>query len=196
MQLVAMRAADGVETRVPVESDRIDDERVAIPLGDRVAEPRRIDLLGMLVPERDDVEPGADLEEERDVLVVLENLHRVGRVHRSHQPVRHAHAGIVAVPDRVVVLHVVEAGRREGQFLRSLLQRRVPVGRRHVRHVLVIPDATEVRLAVRQPRRRTGRGRPVTPRRDARAAGGRLRGGRGNPLDQDGGKRCDDENRA
>ena len=124
------------------------------------------------------------------------NLHRVGRVHRSHQPVGHAHAGVVAVPDRVIVLHVLEAGRREGQFLRSLLQRGVSVGRRHVRHILVIPDAAEIRLAIRQPRRRTRRGRPVTPRGDARAAGGRLRGGRGDSLNQDGGERCDDENRA
>ena len=47
VQRVAVRMADRVEPRVAVEADGVDDERVAVPPADRVAEPRRLDVLRM-----------------------------------------------------------------------------------------------------------------------------------------------------
>ena len=60
----------GVEPREAVEADGVDDQRVAVPLGDRFAEPGRVRLGRVRVLERHDVEPGVLLEQERDVLSV------------------------------------------------------------------------------------------------------------------------------
>ena len=48
VQLVAVWVALRVEPREAVEPDGVDDQRVAIPFRDRLTEPRRVRILGVL----------------------------------------------------------------------------------------------------------------------------------------------------
>src|SRR5262245_6013447 len=80
MELIAVRVADGVETRPAVEVDGVDDQRVAFPVADRIAEPRGDAVAVLTAVDGDDVEPGILLEQKREVLVALHDLHRLRRV--------------------------------------------------------------------------------------------------------------------
>ncbi len=172
MQLVAVRVALGVETGESVETDGVDHDGVTLPFRNRLTEPCRVWVRGVLVLERDDIEPVALLEEEREVLVVLHDLEGIRRVHRSHESKWHAHPGVVAVLLGVVRLDVLEPGRRVGQWPGSLLEGRVPrVRTAHVRHVGMVPHAAEIDLAIGQPRSRSGGWRKFARRPDRRFAG-------------------------
>src|SRR5437868_507944 len=115
----------------------------------------------MLAPvNRDHVEPGILLEQQRHILGALYDLHGVRRVDRSQQTKRQAASGVVAVLGRVVTLPVLFAPGREGKLGNALLTRSV-LG--DVGNIRPLPDAVEIRLAISEPGRRTGRNaRPLS----------------------------------
>ena len=143
--------------RPAVEVHRFDHQRVTVPMAARVAEPGRRPVLAMGQSFGvDHLEHRALLEEERDVLVVLQDLHRVRR-ERPDPSERHAAAGVVAVLGRVVVVPLRLSPWGEGQGIRLTDVARAVGVLHRPRHVLDAgprPDAAEVRLAVGQPRRR------------------------------------------
>src|SRR4029078_3308535 len=96
VQCIAVRMADGVETREAIESARFDDQCVSIPPCDRGPEPGRLDLLRPLCPNLHDVMPGVDLAQEGDGALVLHDLKWIRRVHRSLKSERETASGVVA----------------------------------------------------------------------------------------------------
>ena len=148
--------ADGVESGIAVEPDRLDDQRIAFPPADRVPKPGRVGVLGKVAPiEWDDEKPGAQLEQQRDVRLALHDQHRERSVDGPRETIRHAVAGIVAI-DRIVVRPVLQAPGCERQVCDPLV---IGSGRRHVGNVGFLPDAAQVRFAARQAGNRSCRRR-------------------------------------
>ena len=132
-------------------------ERVAFPAAARIAEPGRRPVLAVRQPFGvDQLEHRALLEQEREVLVVVEQLHRVGR-ERTQPSERHAASRVVAVLHRVVVVPLLLAPGRERQRIRFALVAgaiRVGEGPGDIHRPGPGPVAAEVRLAVRKTRHR------------------------------------------
>ena len=156
LRLLAHRMADRAELGPAVEVHDLDDERVAVPAAARVAEPGRRPVLAMRQPLGvDHLKHRALLEQEGDVLVVLQNLHRMRR-ERSDPAKRHAAAGVVAVLRRVVVVPLRLSPRRERQRIGfAVVAGAVRVRDRpgDVLNARPRPDPAEVGLAVGQARR-------------------------------------------
>ena len=144
-----------VVERPPVEVDGVDDQRVAVPLADRIAVVHRLEALAVRAPvERDDPGHPLELVDHHQVVLRLEELHRVAGEHAAGKP-----RGQAEVARLVVARH---AGPRLEERLAAGLERREPLpiedGRGRpaplvalqVRRPLI--RAREVGLAVRGPR--------------------------------------------
>ena len=76
MQFLGVRRPAEIEPELVVEADRVDDERVAFPMANRVSIPRRIEISGMLASVHEDLTVAVD--------VALEQQERVrGRLQDS-----------------------------------------------------------------------------------------------------------------
>src|SRR5437773_4666878 len=96
--------AAGIELGPAIEVHRLDGKRISIPFADRVAEPgRRIAIAMRTTIRRDNREHRTLLEEKRDVLIVLNDLHGMRR-ERPYPAKRHAASRIVAVLGDVVTV--------------------------------------------------------------------------------------------
>src|SRR5439155_6220436 len=152
MQLIAVRMANRIQAGPPVEIDRVDDQRVALPVAHRVAEPRR-DAFAMLpAVDRSHGEPGVLIEQEGKVRVVLHDLHRLRRVDGAGHAEREAGAGVVAFC-RVVLLPRGFSPRSKRQLGEAFV---IPAVLGQVRDVRLLPDAAEVHFAGGGPGRRPG----------------------------------------
>src|SRR5437764_1230339 len=177
VQLIAVRVADRVEPRLVVEVDRVDDERVAFPMADRIAEPRRDAVSVRTAVDRNHREPRVLLEEEREVLVALHDLHRLGRIDGPRHAEWQAGAGVIAF-GRVVRFPFGFAPRGEWKLRVAFL---ILAVLRHVRRVRLLPHTAEIDFAGRGSRRRAG-GRLILA---AGAGGLPRRGGRAHPRERE-----------
>src|SRR4030095_15816030 len=66
LELLRVRMADEVEPEEIVEPDRLDDERVALPVTDRVAVPRGLLVVGMLAAIHEDLPEAMDVALEQE----------------------------------------------------------------------------------------------------------------------------------
>src|SRR6266542_4546486 len=67
VELLRMRMAGGVEPRLVVEAHRVDDQRISLPMADRVSHPIRIRIRGMAAPiQKDLTMAGSVVLEEHD----------------------------------------------------------------------------------------------------------------------------------
>src|SRR5262245_1915779 len=66
LELLRVRMADEVEPEEVVEPDRLDDERVALPVADRVAVPRRLFVVGMPAAIHEDLPEAVDVAFEQE----------------------------------------------------------------------------------------------------------------------------------
>src|SRR5579864_1664538 len=106
-----MRMPDLVEPGLVVETNRIDDQSVSLPLSNRVAHPAGIQILGMPPP------IGPDLADE--VAELVDDKHAAGyheNFHGKIEKINSRHAGRVALQGSVVRLARVAArvGRLRG----------------------------------------------------------------------------------
>ena len=165
-----------VVERPPVEVDGVDDQRVAFPFADRIAVVHRLETLAVRAAvERDDPGHPLELVDHHQIVLRLEELHRVAGEHSAGEPGRQAE-----VARLVVARH---AGARLEERLAAGLERREPLpvedGRGRpaafvaleVRRPLI--RAREIGLAVRRPRYGR-RGRILRRRDDAVRADGRT----------------------
>src|SRR5580704_12901420 len=107
--------ADGIEPRLPIETSRLDYQRVAIPLADGSSHPGGPELLGKSpAVGGDHVKNVPGLVQHGYAIRGLKNLDGEGRVHRSSQALRQAVTGVIELAD-VVCLEIVLAPRSEGQ---------------------------------------------------------------------------------
>src|SRR5262249_54950504 len=102
-RLITERVANRIDTDVTVDIRCFDDERVSIPVTDRFAPPcgRQV-LRERAAIGGHEMEPGILFGEKNDLIVVLDDVNRMGAVDGARESKREATAGIVSVFHRVI----------------------------------------------------------------------------------------------
>src|SRR6516225_3801 len=168
-KLIAVRVAYRVEPRLAVKVHGIDHQGIPFPVADRIAKPGP-HLVAVRTPvDVEYLKPRILFVQQRQILITLHDLNRIGRVHRADQPERQTAARVVALgwvigfPDLLSFWCKWKflARRSRRAFGRGLSgsRRRVRQARvgdlvvitrgdRHVGNVRPLPHSAEVRLAV------------------------------------------------
>src|SRR5262245_43066748 len=101
---VAHGMANGSKLGPTIKVHYLDDEGVSLPMSTGIAEPRRRPVLSMRHPFGvDHLKHRALLEQKRDVLVVLNELHWMRR-EGTNPPEGHATSCVVAILRRVIIV--------------------------------------------------------------------------------------------
>src|SRR5213078_1604533 len=144
---------DRIDPGLAIEPGTVDHQRVAIPRADRVSHPGWLQVLGMLASiGRDDVKNIVGFEQQRDALGSLHDLHRIFYLPGARVTPRQAVPGVI---ETVFIFPLGEPCFGERQSSRALLY--APLRLRStalaifgdVGYARMIPDAVEIRLAVR-----------------------------------------------
>src|SRR5215510_5546308 len=150
--------ADGAKLGPTVEVHCLDNQSVTLPMTAGISEPGRRPILsvwhGFGI---DGLEHRALFEQERDVLIVLDDLHRMRR-ERSNPTERHATAGIVTLSQLVIIVPLrLTPGRERKRIRLAFVAGAVRVRERasHILSARTIPHAAQIGFPIRK----TGRWR-------------------------------------
>src|SRR6266508_3393993 len=146
-----MRMAALIEPELVVESDRVDDERVAFPPPDRMAEPRGIEVGGVLAPVQENLAKAVDVRFIQQVQVrrlpVWRRLHEPPWIAAGHPRYTHRHALRVRVVFR---LTRVQELLRPGQE-RNLAPLQSSLAFEILNGTTTLPHTTKIDASIGQP---------------------------------------------
>src|SRR5262249_5900593 len=149
------RMADGAQLGPSVEIHSLDHKSVALPMAARISEPRRRPIFSMRhTLGVHGLKHRALFEKEGDVLIVLNDLHRMWSK-RPDPAEGHAASGVVTLPHLVIVVPLRLPPRCERKRIRlPFVARAIRVceGASHILSTRPVPNTTEIGLAIRKTR--------------------------------------------